>query len=137
KHGGSFRGIATGFRDLDNKLSGLQKSDLIVLAARPGMGKTAFALNIAKNVAVRENKVVGIFSLEMGKDQLSERLISATGNIDSWHLRTGKLADDDYSRLQHAMSILAEAPSYIDDAGSVNMLQMRAMARRLQASKGL
>ncbi len=137
KHSGTLRGIATGFRDLDLKLSGLQKSDLIVLAARPGMGKTAFALNIAKNVATRENKTVGIFSLEMGKDQLTERLISSVGNIDSWHLRTGKLQDDDYSRLQHSMSILSEAPIYIDDAGSVNMLQMRAMARRLQATKGL
>ncbi len=137
KHHGTLRGIATGFKDLDKKLSGLQKSDLIILAARPGMGKTSLALDIARNVAVRENQPVGLFSLEMGKDQITDRLIAATGNIDAWHLRTGQLKDDDFSRVQHAMSILSEAPLYIDDAGSVNILQMRAMARRLQASKGL
>jgi len=137
KHQGNLRGVATGFRDLDNKLSGLQKSDLIILAARPGVGKTALALNIAKNVAIRENKAVGIFSLEMGKDQLTDRMISAVGNIDAWALRTGRLKDDDFSRIQHAMGVLSEAPIYIDDVGSVNILQMRAMARRLQANKGL
>lgn len=137
KHTGSLRGIPTGFKDLDNRLSGLQNTDLIILAARPGMGKTALALNIAKNAAVHARKTVGIFSLEMGKDQLTERLIASTGSIESWHLRTGKLRDDDWSRVQHAMGILSEAPIYIDDAGSVNMLQMRAMARRLQATKGL
>ncbi|MBI3631376.1 MAG: replicative DNA helicase [Candidatus Staskawiczbacteria bacterium] len=137
KHHGTLRGLTTGFKDLDNKLSGLQKSDLIILAARPGMGKTALALDIARNVAVRENKPVGLFSLEMGKDQLADRLIAATGNIDSWSLRTGRLKDDDFSRIQHAIGILSEAPIYIDDAGSVNILQMRAMARRLQVNKGL
>jgi replicative DNA helicase len=137
KHHGNLRGVATGFKDLDNKLSGLQKSDLIILAARPGVGKTALALNIAKNVAVRENKPVGIFSLEMGKDQLTDRLISAVGNIDAWALRTGHLKDDDFSRIQHAMGVLSEAPIFIDDVGSINILQMRAMARRLQVSKGL
>ena len=137
KHHGSYRGVPTGFKDLDNKLSGLQKGDLVILAARPGMGKTSLALDIARNVAVHENKPVGIFSLEMGKDQITDRLIASTGNIDSWHLRTGQLKDDDYSRIQHAMGILSDAPIYIDDAGSVNILQMRAMARRLQASKGL
>jgi replicative DNA helicase len=137
KHHGILRGTATGFRDLDNKLSGLQKSDLIILASRPGVGKTALALNIAKNVAIKENKPVGIFSLEMGKDQLTDRLISAVGNIDAWALRTGRLKDDDFSRIQHAMGILSEAPIYIDDVGSINILQMRAMARRLQANKGL
>lgn len=137
KHHGSYRGVPTGFKDLDNKLSGLQKADLIILAARPSMGKTSLALDIARNVAVHENKPVGIFSLEMGKDQITDRLISSTGNIDSWHLRTGQLKDDDYSRIQHAMGILSDAPIYINDAGSVNILQMRAMARRLQASKGL
>lgn len=137
KHHGSLRGIATGFKDLDNRLSGLQKTDLIILAARPGVGKTALALNIAKNVAVREGKPVGIFSLEMGKDQLVDRMISSVGNIESWHLRTGQLTNDDFSRLQHAMNILSEAPIYIDDVGSVNILQMRALARRLQANKGL
>jgi replicative DNA helicase len=137
KHHGTLRGIATGFKDLDHKLSGLQKADLIILAARPGMGKTSLALDIVRNVAIHENKPVGLFSLEMGKDQIADRLIAATGNIDSWHLRTGQLKDDDFSRVQHAMGILSEAPIYIDDAGSVNVLQMRAMARRLQANKGL
>jgi len=137
KHHGTLRGVSTGFKDLDNKLSGLQKSDLVILAARPGMGKTSLALDIARNVAVLENKPVGLFSLEMGKDQLADRLIAATGNIDSWHLRTGQLKDDDFSRIQQAMGILSEAPIYINDVGSVNMLQIRAMARRLQSSKGL
>lgn len=137
KHRGTLRGVPTGFKVLDNKLSGLQKSDLIILAARPGVGKTALALNIAKNIAVYDNKPVGIFSLEMGKDQLADRLISATGNINAWNLRTGQLTADDFSRIQHAMGTLSEAPIFIDDVGSINILQMRAMARRLQANKGL
>ncbi len=137
KHHGALRGVPTGFKDLDNKLSGLQKTDLVILAARPGMGKTSLALDIARHVAVRENLPVGIFSLEMGKDQLADRLISSTGNIEAWHLRTGQLTNDDYSRIQHAMGSLSEAPLYIDDAGSVNILQIRAMARRLQSTKGL
>ena len=137
KHHGALRGVPTGFKDLDNKLSGLQKTDLIILAARPGMGKTSLALDIARHVAVRANQPVGIFSLEMGKDQLADRLIASTGNIEAWHLRTGQLTSDDYSRIQHAMGSLSEAPLYIDDAGSVNILQIRAMARRLQATKGL
>jgi len=137
KFQGNLRGVATGFKELDQKLAGLQKSDLIILAARPGMGKTSLALDIAKNVAIFENKPVGLFSLEMSKDQLAERLIANVGNVDSWHLRTGKLQNDDFQRIQYAMGTLSEAPIYIDDAGSVNMLQMRAMARRLQANKGL
>jgi replicative DNA helicase len=137
KHHGALRGVPTGFKDLDKKLSGLQKSDLVILAARPGMGKTSLALDIARHVAVRENLPVGIFSLEMGKDQLADRLIASTGSIDAWHLRTGQLSNDDYSRIQHAMGSLSDAPLYIDDAGSVNILQIRAMARRLQSTKGL
>ena len=93
-------GIATGFDSLDKVTSGWQPSDLIIIAARPGMGKTSLALDIARNVALRENKPVGIFSLEMGKDQLADRLIASTGNIDAWHLRTGQLKDDDFSRIQ-------------------------------------
>ena len=137
KHQGGLRGIPTGFKDLDNKLAGFQKSDLIILAARPSMGKSSLALDIARNVAIFTNQPVGLFSLEMSKDQLADRLISSIANIDSWHLRTGRLQNDDFSRIQHAMGILSEAPIYIDDAGSVNILQMRAMARRLQANKGL
>ncbi|MEK7540912.1 MAG: replicative DNA helicase [Patescibacteria group bacterium] len=141
KNKGKLRGLPTGFKDLDNILAGLQNSDLIVLAARPSMGKSSFALDIARYVAVFENKPVGIFSLEMSKDQLGDRLISSQANIDLWKLRNGRLqdgsGDNDYSRIQHAIGTLSEAPIYIDDAGSVNVLQMRAMARRLQATKGL
>lgn len=137
KQSGGLRGAPTGFKDLDNMLAGLQKSDLIILAARPAMGKSSLAMDIARNVAISTNQPVGLFSLEMSKDQLADRLIASVANIDSWHLRTGRLKDDDYSRIQHAMGILSETPIYIDDAGSVNILQMRAMARRLQANKGL
>ena len=137
KFAGSMRGVPTGFTELDKLLGGLQKSDLIVLAARPSMGKTSLALDIARNVAVMANQSVGLFSLEMSKDQLADRLLASLANINLWNFRNGKLNKDDYSRIQHAMGSLSEAPLYIDDAGSVNILQIRAMARRLQASKGL
>ncbi len=137
KYAGKMRGVPTGFTDLDKILGGLQKSDLVILAARPSMGKTSLALDIARNVAVLENKPVGLFSLEMSKDQLADRLLASMANINLWNLRNGRLTSDDYSRIQHAMGSLSEAPLYIDDAGSVNILQMRAMARRLQANKGL
>jgi replicative DNA helicase len=137
KYQGKLRGVATGFDDLDKILGGLQKADLVILAARPSMGKTSLALDIARNVAVIENKPVGLFSLEMSKDQLADRLLASLANINLWNLRNGRLSGDDYSRIQHAMGSLSDAPLYIDDAGSVNILQMRAMARRLQASKGL
>jgi replicative DNA helicase len=141
QHTGIYRGVPTGFKQLDNMLSGLQRSDLVVLAARPSMGKSSLALDIARHVAVFENLPVGIFSLEMGKDQLVERLLSSHANIDSWRLRTGKLqdgaGDNDFSRLQAAMGSLSEAPIYINDIGMANILQIRAMARRLQQDKGL
>ena len=137
KYAGKLRGVPTGFTDLDKILGGLQKSDLVILAARPSMGKTSLALDIARNIAVRENKPVGLFSLEMSKDQLADRLLASLANINLWNLRNGRLTQDDYSRIQHAMGSLSEAPLYIDDAGSVNILQIRAMARRLQANKGL
>ncbi len=137
KYQGSLRGVATGFEGLDKILGGLQKSDLVVLAARPSMGKTSLALDIARNVAILKNKSVGLFSLEMSKDQLADKLLASLANINLWNLRNGKLTQDDYSRIQHAMGSLSEAPLYIDDAGSVNILQIRAMARRLQANKGL
>lgn len=141
KNQGSFRGVPTGFRQLDNKLSGFQRSDLIVLAARPSMGKSSMALDIARYVAVHQNLPVGIFSLEMSKDQLIERLLASQANVDSWRIRTGKLqdgpGDNDFSRIQSAMGTLSEAPIYIDDAGTTNILQMRAMARRLQSENGL
>ncbi len=137
KYQGSMRGVATGFTDLDKVLGGLQKSDLLVLAARPSMGKTSLALDIARNVAIHSNKPVGLFSLEMSKDQLADKLLASLANINLWNLRNGRLGQDDYSRLQHAMGTLSEAPLYINDVGLVNILQMRAMARRLQANHGL
>ena len=141
QHKGGLRGLPTGFADLDNILAGLQKSDLIVLASRPSMGKSALAVNFAVNIAVSQKLPVGIFSLEMSKDQVIDRLISSVANVDLWRLRTGRLSadgdDNDFARIQQAMSILAEAPIYIDDAASCNILQMRAMARRLQAEHGL
>lgn len=141
QHKGGLRGLPTGFNDLDNMLAGLQKSDLIVLAARPSMGKSALAVNFAVNIAVSQKLPVGIFSLEMSKDQVVDRLISSVANVDLWRLRTGRLSaegdDNDFARIQQAMSILAEAPIYIDDAATSNILQMRAMSRRLQAEHGL
>jgi replicative DNA helicase len=135
------RGLPTGFIGLDNLLSGLQKSDLVVLASRPTMGKSSLALDIARHAAVSEGVPVGIFSLEMSRDQVVDRLISAQANVDLWKLRTGRLssegANNDFSQIQQALGILSEAPIYIDDAASSNILQMRAMARRLQAAKGL
>ena len=137
----TLRGLPTGFIDLDNMLSGLQKSDLIVLASRPSMGKSALALDIARHVGVEHKLPVGIFSLEMSKDQIADRLIAGYANIDLWRLRTGRLSsqgeDNDFKRIQEALGALAEAPIYIDDSASINILQMRAMARRLQASRGL
>jgi len=141
KHKGSLRGISTGFRGLDNILAGLQKSDLIILASRPSLGKSALATDIARSVACNYKIPVGIFSLEMSKDQIIDRLLAAEADIDLWKLRTGRLSDkgedNDFERIQKALNILAEAPIFIDDAASSNILQMRAMARRLQADKGL
>ena len=141
KHKGTLRGLATGFTALDNMLAGFQKSDLIILAARPSMGKSALAMNIATHVAIQEKVPVGIFSLEMSKDQLIDRLIADQAGLDLWRLRTGKLSDqgedNDFQRIQSALGALSEAPIYIDDTSLVNILQMRAMARRLQAEKGL
>jgi len=141
KKEGGLRGLATGFVDLDNILAGLQKSDLIILASRPGLGKSALATNIAANIAISQKVPVGVFSLEMSKDQVTDRLIASLANVDLWRLRTGRLSgegdDNDFARIQQAMGILSEAPIYIDDAASSNILQMRAMARRLQADKGL
>jgi len=138
KGGKALRGIATGYPDLDNRyLSGFQKTDLIILASRPRIGKTSLALDIARNVALKEKKAVGIFSLEMSTDQLVDRLISQQGNIDLWKLRTGNLTDNDFDVIQHTLSKLSQAPIYIDDGMTNNVLQMRAMARRLQAQSDL
>jgi len=141
KHKDGLRGLRTGFTNLDNILAGFQNSDLIVLASRPSMGKSALATNIASFVAINEKIPVGIFSLEMSKDQLVDRLIADQAGLDLWRLRTGKLSgdgeDNDFSRIRQALGVLSEAPIYIDDTVSSNILQMRAMARRLQAEKGL
>ncbi|MCD6270745.1 replicative DNA helicase [bacterium] len=141
KHKGAIRGVPTGFVDLDNLLSGFQKSDLIILASRPSIGKSSLALNIAANVAVNHKMPVGIFSLEMSKDQIVDRLIASQANVDLWRLRTGYLSSEgennDFAKIQQALGILSEAPIFIDDAATSNVLQMRAMARRLQAEHGL
>lgn len=140
-HEGGLRGLATGFTSLDNMLAGLQNSDLLILAARPSLGKSGFAVNIATNIAVSQNVPVGVFSLEMAKDQIVDRLISSVSGVDLWKLRTGRLSSDgdenDFTKIQRAMGVLSEAPIYIDDAASPTVLQMKAMCRRLQTDKGL
>lgn len=134
---GQLRGVPTGFRDLDNLLAGFQKSDLIIVAARPSMGKTTIALNIASHVAAKENIPVGIFSLEMSRDQLVDALLTIEAGIDSWRLRTGNLQEDDFAKLNHAMGVLSEAPLFIDDSPLISIMDIRAKARRLQAEHGL
>ncbi|MFH0912487.1 MAG: replicative DNA helicase [Patescibacteria group bacterium] len=136
EHRGQTRGVPTGFKLLDNILSGFQKSDLIVVAARPSIGKTSLALSFALNAAT-EGYAVGMFHLEMSKDQVVDRLISAESGIDSWRLRTGNLREEDFARLSEAMSKLAEFPIYIDDSPGSNVMEMRTKARRLQAEKKL
>jgi replicative DNA helicase len=135
---GELRGVPTGIAPLDNKLAGLQKSDLIILAARPSMGKTSLALDIARRVATEAKIPVGVFSLEMSASQLTERLMAATAHVDAWKLRTGKgLTTSDYEHLQQAIGELDEAPVYIDDKSTNTVLAMRSVARRLKAEKGL
>ena len=137
QHKGEISGIRTGFADLDTLTSGLQKSDLIVLAARPSIGKTSLALNFAEHASVREGKTVGIFSLEMSKEQLVLRLLSSVASIDSQRLRTGFLEEMDFTRLAPAMNALAEAPVFIDDTPNISTMELRTKARRLQAESGL
>lgn len=124
------RGIPTGYRDLDNLLAGLQRSDLFILAARPAMGKTAFVLNLAHNVAIGAKEPVLIFSLEMSKEQLVDRLLAMESGVDAWALRTGNLTDSDFEKLSHAMGTLSEAPIYIDDTPGITVSDMRTKARR-------
>lgn len=141
RDGNKFRGIPTGFPDLDAILAGLQKSDLVILAARPSIGKTSLALDIARHVAVRENAAVAMFSLEMGADQLVDRMLAAEANVDLWRLRTGRLKSEgennDFQKIGEAMGILSEAKLFIDDTASANIMSMRTMARRLQAEHNL
>ena len=134
---GRLRGVPTGFRDLDNKLAGLQDSNLIIFAARPGMGKTSFALNLAQYAAVNAGLPVGIFSLEMSQEELVDRLLVNQADIDAWKLKTGKLDEKDYDRLSHAMGQLAEAPIFIDDTPGASLSEIRTKARRLQSEHGL
>jgi len=124
------RGIPTGFRDLDNILAGLQRSDLFILAARPSMGKTAFVLNLAQQVALKAQEPVLIFSLEMSKEQLVDRLLSMESGVDAWALRTGNLTDSDFEKIGEAMGRLSEAKIYIDDTPSITVSDMRTKARR-------
>ncbi len=138
KNKNGYRGVPTGFRDLDNHLSGLQKSDLVILAARPSMGKTSLALDIARHVACRENIPVGIFSLEMSSQQLVDRLIAAESRVDSWKLRTGRLtADEEFARIRDSLDSLSKAPLFIDDDSSNNIVKMKSVARRLKSENGL
>ena len=138
KHESTLRGTPTGFAQLDNMLAGLQKSDLILLAARPSMGKTALALDIARQTATKHGTAVGIFSLEMSSQQLVDRMLAAQAGVNAWRLRTGKIkSEDEFARLQEAMGTLAEAPIYIDDKPSSTVLQMRSVARRLKMEKDL
>lgn len=137
KDKGKLRGVPTGFTSLDTKLAGLQASDLVVLAARPSMGKTALALNIARSAAVKSRVAVGIFSLEMSKEQLVDRLLAMEAQVDSWKLRTGQLAEADFPKLAQAIDTLASAKIFVDDNAGLSVMELRARARRLQAEQGL
>lgn len=131
KKGSHLRGVPTGFADIDHKLAGLQDSNLLILAARPGQGKTAMVLNIAQHVSVVQKQTVGIFSLEMSKEELVDRLLVSQADVDAWRLKTGRLSDDDFARLSEAMGELADAPLFIDDTPGINLFEMRTKARRL------
>jgi len=127
---GQLRGVRTGYRDLDNMTAGLQRSDLIILAARPAMGKTTLVTNLAYNVATIAKQSVLFFSLEMSKEQLVDRMLADASGVDAWNIRTGNLSEDDFSKLSDAMGEMAEAPIYIDDTPGVSVLEMRTKARR-------
>jgi replicative DNA helicase len=138
KNEGGIRGVPTGFPELDNLLSGLHPSDLVILAARPSVGKTSLALDIARNAAVRHQVPVGIFSLEMSSEQLVDRMLSAESYVNSWKLRTGGVnTEEDFARIRDALESLSKAPIYIDDTPGVNILGMRAVARRLKRERGI
>ena len=138
KDTGGIRGVPSGFPDLDNLLSGFHPSDLVILAARPSIGKTSLALDIARNAAVRHNVPVGIFSLEMSAEQIVDRMLSAESYVNSWKLRTGAVhAEEDFSRIRDALETLSKAPIFIDDKPGNNILAMRAVARRLKRERGI
>jgi replicative DNA helicase len=135
---GELRGIPSGFPELDNKLAGFQKADLVILAARPSMGKTSLALDIARQASVNHNIPVGIFSLEMSSQQLVDRMLAAQSNVDAWKLRTGKLSkEEDFAAIRQSLDKLSQAPIFVDDQPGNNILKMRSVARRLKSEKGL
>jgi replicative DNA helicase len=137
QHKGLVTGVPTGFADLDEMTSGLQPSDLVLVAARPSMGKTSFVLNVAQYIGTQTEMTVGLFSLEMSKEQLFMRMLTSEARIDAHRFRSGYLNEKDYGRLSHALGTLAEARVFIDDTASIGVLEMRAKARRLQAEHGL
>ena len=138
KNEGGIRGTPSGFVELDNLLSGFHPSDLVILAARPSMGKTSLALDIARNAAVRHNVPVGIFSLEMSSEQIVDRMLAAESYVNSWKLRTGAVhAEEDFNRIRDALEVLSKAPIFIDDKPGNNILAMRAVARRLKRERGI
>jgi replicative DNA helicase len=130
KNKGQIRGVPTGWRDLDNMTAGLQRSDLVILASRPAMGKTTLVTNLAYNVASKAKQAVLFFSLEMSKEQLVDRMLADAAGVDSWNIRTGNLSDEDFEKLSNAMGEMAEAPIFIDDTPGVSVLEMRTKARR-------
>ncbi|MDC9725718.1 MAG: replicative DNA helicase [Gammaproteobacteria bacterium] len=130
-------GLSTGFTDFDTQTSGLQPADLVIVAGRPSMGKTTFAMNLAENAAIKSNEPVAVFSMEMPADALAMRMLSSLGQIDQHRLRTGQLNDDDWPRLTSGVSILNEAPLYIDDTPALTVTELRARARRLKSKGGL
>jgi len=137
KQQGGLRGVPTGFKELDDVTAGFQKSNLVILAARPSVGKTTLALNMMEHIAVNMKRSVGFFSLEMSREELVDRLLVSQANVDAWKLKTGKLSEDDFTNLSNAMGVLAEAPIYIDDTPALSILEMRTRARRLQVEHGL
>lgn len=137
KKGLGYRGIRSGFVDLDNILSGMQPSNLLILAARPGQGKTAMVINMAQNIAIEQKNPVGIFSLEMSQEELVDRLLVGQADVDAWRLKTGKLSESDFTKLSQAMGELADAPIFIDDTPGITISEMRTKARRLQLEQGI
>lgn len=130
-------GVATGFEDLDSRTAGLQAGDLVVIAGRPSMGKTTLALNIAENAAIGHNLPIGIFSMEMPKEQVTLRMIGSIGRVDQSHLRSGRLTEDDWTRINSAVSIMSNAPIFVDDAPGLTPTEVRARSRRLKREHGL
>lgn len=141
KSRGKLRGIPTGYVDLDNILAGLQNSNLVIIASRPSVGKTTLALDIARHASIKGKEVIGLFSLEMSKEELVDRILCSEAGVSLWRMRTGKLSDkaehDDFPRIGHAMGVLAEAKIFIDDSATVNIMEIRTKARRLKLEHNL